>query len=131
MEGELDVTEPKTKNSVRKVALSQQAVDLLVQEHEQHPDNPILFPSPRTGGYWSPDAVSRINRKLLKNAGIEEHVRFHDLRHPYVKHTTKNKSLQKQKSQTTNDNLIVWDFCFFDLCRAVVLKILSAGWHFY
>ena len=51
MEGELDVTEPKTKNSVRKVALSQQAVDLLVQEHEQHPDNPILFPSPRTGGY--------------------------------------------------------------------------------
>ena len=94
MEGELDVTEPKTKNSVRKVALSQQAVDLLVQEHEQHPDNPILFPSPRTGGYWSPDAVSRINRKLLKNAGIEEHVRFHDLRHPYVKPTTKIFSLR-------------------------------------
>ena len=84
MEGELDVAEPKTKNSVRKVALSQQAVDLLVQEHEQHPDNPILFPSPRTGGYWSPDAVSRINRKLLKNAGIEEHVRFHDLRHTFA-----------------------------------------------
>ena len=84
MEGELDVIEPKTKNSVRKVALSQQAVDLLVQEHEQHPDNPILFPSPRTGGYWSPDAVSRINRKLLKNAGIEEHVRFHDLRHTFA-----------------------------------------------
>ena len=94
MESELDVTEPKTKNSVRKVALSQQAVNLLVQEHEQHPDNPILFPSPRTGGYWSPDAVSRINRKLLKNAGIEEHVRFHDLRHPYVKHTTKIFSLR-------------------------------------
>ncbi len=35
MEGELYVTEPKTKNSVRKVALSQQTVDLLVQEHEQ------------------------------------------------------------------------------------------------
>ena len=99
MEGELDVTEPKTKNSVRKVALSQQAVNLLVQEHEQHPDNPILFPSPRTGGYWSPDAVSRINRKLLKNAGIEEHVRFHDLRHPYVKHTTKIFSLRLMDSQ--------------------------------
>ena len=99
MEGELDVTEPKTKNSVRKVALSQQAVDLLVQEHEQHPDNPFLFPSPRTGGYWSPDAVSRINRKLLKNAGIEEHVRFHDLRHPYVKHTTKIFSLRLMNFQ--------------------------------
>ena len=78
------MTEPKTKNSVRKVALSQQAVDMLVREHEQHPDNPILFPSPRTGGYWSPDAVSRINRKLLVKAGIEEHVRFHDLRHTFA-----------------------------------------------
>lgn len=46
IDGELVVTEPKTKNSVRKVALSQQAVDMLVREHEQHPDNPILFPSP-------------------------------------------------------------------------------------
>ena len=73
IDGELVVTEPKTKNSVRKVALSQQAVDMLVREHEQHPDNPILFPSPRTGGHWSPDAVSRINRKLLEMAGIEEH----------------------------------------------------------
>ena len=84
IDGELVVTEPKTKNSVRKVALSQQAVDMLVREHEQHPDNPILFPSPRTGGYWSPDAVSRINRKLLAKAGIEERVRFHDLRHTFA-----------------------------------------------
>ena len=29
------------------------------------------------------------------------HIRFHDLRHPYVKHTTKN-ILHKQKYQTTN-----------------------------
>ena len=75
MEGELDVTEPKTKNSVRKVALSQQAVDLLVQEHEQHPDNPILFPSPRTGGYWSPDAVSRINRKPVSYTHLDVYKR--------------------------------------------------------
>ena len=84
IDGELVVTEPKTKNSVRKVALSQQAVALLVREHEQHPDSPLLFPSPRTGGYWSPDAVSRINRKLLAEAGIEERVRFHDLRHTFA-----------------------------------------------
>lgn len=84
MDGELVVTEPKTRNSIRKVALSQQAVELLIHEHEQHPDNPIMFPSPRTGNYWSLDAVSRINRKLLKNAGIEEHVRSHDLRHTFA-----------------------------------------------
>ena len=38
--------------------------------------------------------AGKINRKLLKSAGIEEHVRFHDLRHPYVKHTTKIFSLR-------------------------------------
>lgn len=51
IDGELVTTELKTKNSVRKGALSQQVVDNLLQEHEQHMDNPILFPSPRTGGY--------------------------------------------------------------------------------
>lgn len=84
IDGELVVTEPKTKNSVHKVALSQQDVDMQVREHEQHPDNPILFPSSRTGGYWSPDTASRINRKLLEKAGIEEHVRFHDLCHTFA-----------------------------------------------
>ena len=84
IDGELVATEPKTRNSIRRVVLSRQAVELLVREHEQHPDNPLLFPSPRTGGYWSPDAVSRINRKLLAKAGIEEHVRFHDLRHTFA-----------------------------------------------
>ena len=83
-DGELVVTEPKMKNSVRRVTVSKQTIELLVREHEQHPDNPILFPSPRTGGYWSPDAVSRLNKKLLKAAGIDEKVRFHDFRHIYA-----------------------------------------------
>ena len=38
---------------------------------------------------------------LLEEAGLPS-IRFHDLRHPYVKHTTKNIFPQKQKSQTTN-----------------------------
>ena len=28
--------------------------------------------------------MARINRKLLKNAGTEEHVQFHDLRHTFA-----------------------------------------------
>ena len=82
------------------------------------------------GERMRPNYLTEYFPKYIAKHGMPK-MRFHDLRHPYVKHTTKNKSLQKQKSQTTNDNLIVWDFCFFDLCRAVVLKILSAGWHFY
>ena len=82
------------------------------------------------GMRFHPDYLTQHFPNFLVSHNMKR-IRFHDLRHPYVKHTTKNKSLQKQKSQTTNDNLIVWDFCFFDLCRAVVLKILSAGWHFY
>ena len=68
-DGELVVTEPKTKNSVRKVAIPKQTMELLVREHDQHPDNPILFPSPRTGGCWSSGAVSRINKKTAEGGG--------------------------------------------------------------
>ena len=50
--------------------------------------------------------------KFLESHGLRR-MRFHDLRHPYVKHATKNKSLQKQKSQTINALLIVWDFSFY------------------
>jgi hypothetical protein len=66
---ELLVTEPKTKNSVRKAAVPKQTMELLMREHEQPPDNPILFPSPRTGGCWSSGAVSRINKKTAEGGG--------------------------------------------------------------
>ena len=84
VKGQLEVTEPKTSNSIRKVALPRQTVELLIQEHEKHPDNPIMFPSPRTGSCWSPDGVSRINKNLLARAGIDTGVRFHDLRHTFA-----------------------------------------------
>ena len=58
--------------------------ELLIQEHEKHPDNPILFPSPKTGDYWSPNGVSRINKLLLERADIDTGVRFHDLRHTFA-----------------------------------------------
>ena len=50
-------------------------------------------------------------KETVKKIGLPEE-RFHDLRHPYVKHTTKKYYLQKQKSQATisNDSL---GFLFF------------------
>ena len=91
--GELVVSPPKTRNSVRTLALPQQAVDLLIAEHQKHPRNPYLFPSPKTGTMYDPDAFRRTHDKILK-AISAEHIRFHDLRHPYVKHTTKIFSLR-------------------------------------
>ena len=40
-------------------------------------------------------------------------IRFHDLRHPYVKHTTKKYNSEKQKTQATKiEDLIAWGFYF-------------------
>lgn len=40
-------------------------------------------------------------------------IRVHDLRHPYVKHTTKKYNSEKQKTQATKiEDLIAWGFCF-------------------
>ena len=86
-QGELKVSAPKTRHSIRTVVIPRQTVDLLIQEHELHPDNPYMFPSPVTGTMYHPDAAGRIHRKLLREAGIEP-VRFHDLRHPNVKPKT-------------------------------------------
>ena len=81
--GELVVSPPKTRNSVRTLALPQQAVDLLVAEHKKHPRNPYLFPSPKTGTMYDPDAFRRTHDKILKAIGAE-HIRFHDLRHTFA-----------------------------------------------
>ena len=45
------------------------------------------------GHPYSPDYVSHTFHKLLKKYDLP-HIRFHDLRHPYVKHTTKIFSLR-------------------------------------
>ena len=91
--GELTLSRPKTETSVRKVSIPQEAVDLLIAEHSKHPENPYMFPSPATGEMYYPDSVVNLHKKILKDAGLP-HIRFHDLRHPYVKHTTKIFSLR-------------------------------------
>ena len=74
------MTRPKTENSVRLVSIPQTAVDLLIQEHGKHPDNPYLFPSPLTGEMYHPDSVVNLHKKILKDAGLE-HIRFHEGNH--------------------------------------------------
>ena len=81
--GALKVLPPKTKNAVRRIVLPRQTIELLIAEHERHPDSQLLFPSPKTGGHLDPPAVARKLKTLLKRAGIDE-IRFHDLRHTFA-----------------------------------------------
>lgn len=79
----LMVSPPKTRNSIRTLAIPQQAVDLLIAEHKKHPRNPYLFPSPKTGTMYDPDAFRRTYDKILKAIGVE-HIRLHNLRHTFA-----------------------------------------------
>ena len=87
--GELKVCPPKTANGVRTLALTDRAVELLVEEHEKHPTNPYLFPSPRTGEMWDPDAFRHVHDRIIKAIGAG-HVRLHDLRHTFATLSLKN-----------------------------------------
>ena len=82
----------KTKNAYRTLPLSADAIDVLMQQRRKTGNSEWVFPSP-AGGPMSPDSVLHMLQRVLKRAGLPR-IRFHDLRHPYVKHTTKIFSLR-------------------------------------
>lgn len=77
------MSQPKTQNSVRTLAIPQQAADLLIEEHRKHLGNPYMFLSPKTGAMYDPDSFRHTHDKILKAIGAE-HIRFHDLRHTFA-----------------------------------------------
>ena len=83
VKGGIEITRPKTETSIRKLAVSPEVIEVLKAEHDRHPDNPCLFPSPKTGTYYHPDSIANLHKKILKKAGLE-HIRLHDLRHPFA-----------------------------------------------
>ena len=104
------VEKNKTKNasSFRSFPLTDDAVRLfkiLLQQEQYYRnhfgrdyiDNDYVF-TWEDGHPYSPDYVSHTFHKLLKKYDLP-HIRFHDLRHPYVKHTTKIFSLRLMNFQ--------------------------------
>lgn len=80
---QLVVSQPKTKNSLRLLTLPESTVQILVEEHEKHPDNPYMFPSPKTGEMLDPASFRAMHDRILEAIGAE-HVRFHDMRHSHT-----------------------------------------------
>ncbi len=70
---EVMLSRPKTETSVRQVSIPQDAVDLLIQEHSKHPDNPYIFPSPVMGEMYHPDSVVKLHEKDFEGRQIETH----------------------------------------------------------
>ena len=91
----------KTKNAYRTLPLSADAIDVLMQQRRKTGNSEWVFPSP-TGGPMSPDSVLHMLQRVLKRAGLPR-IRFHDLRHPYVKHTTKIFILRLKVLQAQRD----------------------------
>ena len=89
----------------------------LLAEYKMGIFSDLMFPS-RTKPEQpiDPGYVRKRLQVILERAGCKR-VRFHDLRHPYVKHTTKKYNSEKQKTQATKIvDLIAWGFCFCFVC---------------
>ena len=81
--GQLQISTPKTKNSVRKIVLPP-AVVAVLREYKKSVDSRWMFPSPvKEDVPLTPGAVRRRLQIILERAGCKR-IRFHDLRHTFA-----------------------------------------------
>ena len=107
LHGEDVITTPKTKKSNRTIKMPH----FLCEEMQEYLG--MLY------GLKKKDRIFTVTKSYLhhemdrgaKAAGVKR-IRIHDLRHPYVKHTTKKYNSEKQKTQAIKMDLIAWVFCF-------------------
>ena len=86
--GKLVISEPKTKAANRTIILPPAMLDLLA-EYKKGVFSDLIFPSrTKPDQPIDPGYVRKRLQAILKRAECKK-VRFHDLRHPYVKPTTK------------------------------------------
>ena len=91
--GEYTVGETKTNQGMRTIILPHSVTEIL-QRRKVDAISQWIFPDPvKPENPVDPNAAYRHMKTLLQRAGLPS-IRFHDLRHPYVKHTTKIFSLR-------------------------------------
>ena len=91
--GEYTVGETKTNQGMRTIMLPHSVADIL-RRRKVDAISQWIFPDPvKPEDPVDPNAAYRRMKTLLQRAGLPS-IRFHDLRHPYVKHTTKIFSLR-------------------------------------
>ena len=91
--GEYTVGETKTNQGMRTIILPHSVTEIL-RRRKENAISQWIFPDPvKPEDPADPNAAYRHMKTLLQRAGLPS-IRFHDLRHPYVKHTTKIFSLR-------------------------------------
>ena len=81
--GELQISAPKTKNSIRKIVLPPAVAEVL-REYKKTVDSRWMFPSPvKEDCPLTPGVVRRRLHLILEHAECK-HMRFHDLRHTFA-----------------------------------------------
>lgn len=91
--GEYTVGETKTNQGMRTIILPH-SVTKILRRRKADAISQWIFPDPvKPEDPVDPNAAYRHMKTLLQRAGLPS-IRFHDLRHPYVKHTTKIFSLR-------------------------------------
>lgn len=77
--------EMKSKNSKAVLPISNELANILKEWYQINPYEKIICYE--DGNYMQPEIMTNTIRQVFKKLGIKG--RFHDLRHPYVKPTTK------------------------------------------
>ena len=91
--GEYTVGETKTNQGMRTIILPHSVTEIL-RRRKADAISQWIFPDPvKPEDPVDPNAAYRHMKTLLQRAGLPS-IRFHDLRHPYVKYTTKIFSLR-------------------------------------
>ena len=91
--GEYTVGETKTNQGMRTIILPHSVTEILRRRKADAISQWIFPDTVKPEDPVDPNAAYRHMKTLLQRAGLPS-IRFHDLRHPYVKHTTKIFSLR-------------------------------------